>query len=89
MSFHESLRAAVRRPMRHGRVAAISLLLLSGCAAPSRVQVLSSAPPLPQEALQPPKPSWCQPSCSDALKTLLNSLTTAIERERRATKPTE
>lgn len=68
---------------------ALLALLLTGCAARLPVPASSSVPPLPAEARQPPTPSVCLPSCSAALKTLLESLTSAVLRERPASNPTK
>ena len=68
---------------------ALLVLLLTGCAARLPAPGSSSVPPLPAEARQPPTPSVCQPSCSSALKTLLESLTNAVRQEQPANKPTK
>ena len=64
-------------------------LLLTGCAARLPVPASSSVPPLPAEAHQPPTPSACQPSCSSALQSLLDSLTSAVQQEQPASSPTK
>lgn len=68
---------------------ALLALLLTGCAARLPVPGSSSVPPLPLEARQPPTPGACQPNCSAALKSLLESLTSAVQREQPASSLTK
>ncbi len=67
---------------------ALLALLLTGCAVQLPVPASESVPPLPAEARQPPTPSVCLPSCSLALKTLLESLMSAVQREQPASSHT-
>jgi len=79
-----SLNAPAPQKRRMPLMLPLLALLLSACAAPLRVTDSSSVPPLPQEARPPQKPSWCLPSCSVALRILLDSLTQAVRPEKPA-----
>ncbi len=88
MNCPESQRARAPTPLAWLLTLALLALLLTGCAARLPVPASSSVPPLPAEARQPPTPSACQPSCSAALRSLLESLTSAVQREAPASAPT-
>lgn len=88
MTSPESPRAPALTPLAWLLTLALLALLLTGCAARLPAPASSSVPPLPAEARQPPTPSVCLPSCSSALQSLLDSLTSAVQREQPASSPT-
>lgn len=88
MTLPESPRAPAPTPLACLLTLALLALLLTGCAVQLPVPASESVPPLPAEARQPPTPSVCLPSCSLALKTLLESLMSAVQREQPASSHT-
>lgn len=71
------------KPISSVALPALLALSLSACdTQPKRLPMTSAPqvqrPPLPAEAMQPPDPDWCQPSCLEALRSELRDLANAL-----------